>query len=40
MLYTASQILIWIILALGLGFGIGWIARGRRASKVKRRRLF
>ena len=40
MLYTASQILVWILFALALGFGIGWIARGRRTGKVKRRRRF
>jgi Na+/H+-dicarboxylate symporter len=40
MIYTASQIIIWIVIALALGVLVGWIARGRRTSKVKRRRRF
>lgn len=40
MLYVGSQILMWIVLATLLGFGLGWIVRGRRGMRVKRRRHF
>jgi predicted permease len=39
-LYVGSQILIWIVLAALLGFGLGWMVRGRRGARVKRRRRF
>lgn len=40
MLYVGSQIVIWIILAVALGFAIGWTAKGRRGMKVKRRKRY
>jgi len=39
-LYVGSQILIWIVLAAGLGFAIGWMVRGRRGMRVKKRRRY
>ena len=40
MLYVGSQIVIWIVLAVALGFVIGWTAKSRRGMKVKRRKRF
>jgi hypothetical protein len=33
--YIAQQIVVWMIAAVFVGFGIGWIARGRRQPKSK-----
>ena len=40
MLYVGSQIIIWIVLAVALGFAIGWMVKGRRGMKVKQRKRF
>ena len=40
MMYVASQIAIWMIVALFVGFSIGWMARGRRSAPVRRKRRF
>ncbi|MEN8233862.1 MAG: hypothetical protein ABFR89_02925 [Actinomycetota bacterium] len=40
MLYVGSQIIIWIVFAALLGFGIGWMAKSRRGLQVKRRRRY
>lgn len=40
MSYIASQIALWIVLAVFLGFFIGWLARSRREAGVKKRRRF
>jgi hypothetical protein len=39
-LYVGSQIVIWIVLAVILGFAIGWMVKGRRGMKVKPRKRF
>lgn len=33
--YIAQQIVVWMVAATFVGFGIGWIARGRRQPKAK-----
>ncbi len=40
MTWVASQIVLWMALALVLGFAIGWLARSRRGTAVKKRRKF
>lgn len=40
MLYVGSQIIIWIVLAIALGFAIGWMAKSRRGMRVKQRKRF
>ena len=40
MMYVASQILIWLIIATLFGFTIGWMARSRRGAEVRKRRRF
>jgi hypothetical protein len=40
MMYVASQIAIWLIIALLVGFSIGWVARGRRSAPVRTKRRF
>jgi hypothetical protein len=39
-LYVGSQIVIWIVVALALGFAIGWMAKSRRGMRVKQRKRF
>lgn len=34
--YIAQQIVLWMLIAVFLGFAIGWIARGRKAPKQSR----
>ncbi len=38
MMFVASQIAAWIVVAALLGFSIGWVARGRRSSRRVGRR--
>jgi len=38
MSYVASQIVIWIVVAALFGFAVGWMARSRRGSTVKKKR--
>ncbi|HEX9856140.1 MAG TPA: hypothetical protein VGC47_12575 [Acidimicrobiia bacterium] len=33
--YVASQITIWIIIAVVFGFAVGWLARGRGAARAR-----
>ena len=33
--YIAQQIVVWMLAAAVVGFGIGWIARGRRQPKAR-----
>ena len=40
MLYVGSQIVIWIVVAAVLGFAIGWMVKGRRGMRVKRRKKY
>ena len=40
MMYVASQITIWMLIALLVGFSIGWVARGRRSAPVRKKRRF
>jgi hypothetical protein len=40
MLYVGSQIVIWIVVAVFLGFAVGWMAKSRRGMRVKQRRRF
>ena len=40
MLYVGSQIIVWIVLAVALGFAIGWMAKSRRGMRVKQRKRF
>jgi len=40
MLYVGSQIIVWIVLAVVLGFAIGWMAKSRRGMRVKQRKRF
>jgi len=35
MSFVASQIILWIVLAVLFGFIVGWLARGRRTATVK-----
>ena len=35
MSYVASQIVLWIVLAVLFGFVVGWLARSRRSAPVK-----
>jgi len=39
-LYVGSQIIIWIALAALLGFAVGWMTKGRRGKRVKKRRKY
>jgi hypothetical protein len=39
-LYVGSQIVIWIVLAVALGFAIGWMVKGRRGMRVKQRKRY
>ena len=40
MMYVASQIVIWIVIALLVGFSLGWVSRGRRSAPVRKKRRF
>lgn len=40
MMYVASQIVIWMIIALLVGFSLGWVSRGRRSTPVRKKRRF
>lgn len=40
MLYVGSQIMVWIVVAVALGFAIGWMAKSRRGMRVKQRKRF
>ncbi len=40
MLYVGSQIVVWIVLAVALGFAIGWMAKSRRGMRVKQRKRY
>jgi hypothetical protein len=40
MMYVASQIVIWMVIALLVGFSLGWVSRGRRSAPVRRKRRF
>ena len=40
MMYVASQITIWMLIALLVGFSIGWVTRGRRSAPVRKKRRF
>ncbi len=35
MTYVASQIMLWIILAIIFGFALGWMVNSRRGSRKK-----
>ncbi len=35
MTYVASQIMLWIILAIIFGFALGWMVNSRRGAKKK-----
>jgi len=39
-LYVGSQIVIWMVLAVILGFAIGWMVKSRRGMRVKKRKRF
>ena len=38
MIYVGSQIVVFIIMAVVLGFAFGWAMRSRRGAKRRRRR--
>jgi hypothetical protein len=40
MMYVASQIVIWMVIALLVGFSLGWVSRGRRSAPVRKKRRF
>jgi hypothetical protein len=40
MMFVASQIVIWLILAAIFGFFVGWVAKGRGGMKRRKRRRF
>ena len=40
MMYVASQIVIWMVIALLVGFSLGWVSRGRRLAPVRKKRRF
>lgn len=40
MMYVASQIVIWMVIALLVGFSLGWVSRGRRSAPVSKKRRF
>lgn len=40
MTYVASQITLWIIIAIVFGFALGWMMNSRRGKKTKKRRRF
>ncbi len=41
MSYVASQIILWIIIAIVFGFALGWMTSSRRGKKkTKKRRRF
>jgi hypothetical protein len=40
MLWVASQITIWLIIAAAFGFLVGWVAKGRGGLTRRRRRRF
>lgn len=40
MMYVASQIVIWMVIALFVGFSLGWVSRGRRSAPVRKKRRF
>ena len=40
MLYVASQIVLWIMIAALFGFAIGWLIRGRRGMRRQSKRRF
>ncbi len=40
MLYVGSQIMVWIVVAVALGFAIGWMSKSRRGMRVKQRKRF
>ena len=37
MTYVASQIVIWMLVAAVFGFAVGYVVRGRRTGRRKRR---
>ena len=37
MTYVASQIILWIILAMVFGFVLGWMVNSRRGAKTKKK---
>lgn len=38
MMFVASQITIWVVIAALFGFAVGWLARGRTGMAVRKRR--
>lgn len=38
MTYVASQIIIWMLLAMAFGFALGWLVNSRRGSSKSKRR--
>ncbi len=40
MLFVASQIVIWLVLAAIFGFMVGWVAKGRGSMRRRKRRRF
>lgn len=40
MLWVATQITIWLLVAAAFGFAVGWVAKGRGGLKRRRRRRF
>lgn len=38
MIYVASQIVVFIVLAVVFGFVVGWAMRGRRGAQRRRKR--
>jgi uncharacterized protein YneF (UPF0154 family) len=36
MTYVASQIVLWIVIAMLFGFALGWMVNSRRGAKSKR----
>lgn len=37
MTYVASQIILWIIIAVAFGFALGWMVNSRRDSQSKKK---
>ena len=37
MTYVASQIILWIIIAMLFGFALGWMVNSRRSAKSKKK---
>lgn len=38
MTYVASQIILWIILAVMFGFVLGWMVNSRRGAKTSKKK--